>query len=217
MQGIGTIDEVVEHILRQDNAGIFTDEQSLDRDYMYAVLNKARAVAIPLLMEKNKRVNVLWFQKEVLPFDTTIQVTDACYVLFKHEPVLALNGVSDGFIYVGSKTGNYNYTKCNGRADLSVYQNHRVTRGRGIQYIWSNGYLEIYNNLDLQNVMTETIRANPLLCRTYRQDVDRYPISDDLLQTMQDIIFKTDGQYIVNRPKDAKSDSADTLVTPGIK
>ena len=211
------IDEIADIIIRSDNSGIFTDEQKLDRDYIYALIHKGRARAIFDAFVKTKRISTSWLQQDILDYDADIQLSED-YVIFGCSQTISLDNVRDGLVYVGTIDGNCQYRKLNGRSELAMYSGHRYIKGDdNIRYIYSDGYLEFYGNTELQEVRVDGIFSNPLLLKSFNKDYDNYPISPDLLPTIQEIIFKVDGQFVIGKPIDSKSDSADTLSTPNKK
>ena len=122
------IDEIADIIIRSDNSGIFTDEQKLDRDYIYALIHKGRARAIFDAFVKTKRISTSWLQQDILDYDADIQLSED-YVIFGCSQTISLDNVRDGLVYVGTVDGNCQYRKLNGRSELAMYSGHRYIKG----------------------------------------------------------------------------------------
>ena len=217
--------QITDSIVRADNAGIFTDENRADQDYMEAITHKARALAILQQYSKTKFFSTNWTSKHIPEYNASYQeiVDYINYVKFPIPPVITLNDKMDGFVYVGTQNGVNQYRKMTSRATYVNNQNHRFTKiindtEKLMKYFYSDGALEIYGNPNLtEPPLCDCIWADPTQANQYNKLYDDYPISLDLLPMMQEILFKTDLVRIYAKQMDTKSDSTDSLATPNKK
>jgi len=210
---MGTLPEIIEEIIRADNAGIITDEQKDDNDFLEALANEYRAQAIFDIYAKTKRINPAWTQQMVIDYDPQIQESD-CYLLFPAPNPISLGPLMDGHIYIGSDCGAINYPKARSRADLANRNNHRHTRVKidKPKVLFSDGCYEVYGNMMLRKLMVDGINSYPTEVPTYNKYIDPYPISPDVLIMMKSYVIKETAQP-TNTPADTKSDSQHTTTS----
>lgn len=217
--------QITDAIVRADNAGIFTDENRADQDYMEAITHKARALAIMQSFSKTRRLSSNWTSKHIPEYSANYQETVDYidYVKFPIPPVITLDAKTDGFVYVGTQNGVNQYRKMTSRATYVNNQAHRFTRisndtDKEMKYFYSDGALEIYGNPDLtEPPLCDCVWADPTQANQYNKLYDDYPISLDLLPIMQKILLETDLVRIYAKQMDTKSDSTDTIATPNKK
>lgn len=215
MEKVGTLEQVVEEIIRTDlDGGIFTDENRTDSDYMEAIVHQFRAEAIFQFSQKYKRINNQWTQQHFPIFDETLQFEND-RVIFLCPDFITIDEVRDGGFYIGTTCGNNNYRKVVTRADLASRNNHRFmkTKQDVPKVLRSDGMLEIYGDTMIEQVMVDAIFSRPTDLPEYNKYIDTYPITGEILVLMKDMVSKQVTAPISERPIDTKSDSVSTAAS----
>lgn len=210
--------EYVNQIIRMSSGGVNPDDSKYDFQYVTALLHQYRSVSISTIYLVERKINPLWTQKNFLPYDEKIQESD-CYVKFVCPPMIALDALRDGFLYVGSKDGNCNYRRVNTRAEASNFNKHRFskTNMNMIRLLYSDGAFEAYGNTMLQELMVDGIHANPEDVLTYNPRVDEYPIDERTAASLKEAYVNSEGKLIIGKPADKHPDGSETLEVDAIK
>lgn len=217
-----TANEILDRLVRLPEGAILTDENRFDMGYMRTLLNTYRGRVIRELyvgsryMAANKRINNVCYQSFYPEYSNFLQ-DDDCYNKFIVPPVITIEQHSDGFRYVGTPDNSVAFKRIKDRADLSVLNNLSKFAPKDstyISYLYDGYYMEIYGQ-DVREYKIEAIFQNPFDIPTYNPDVDHYPLADDDIPFMEQLIFRENTAIEVSRPPDTLSDSAETVqVTP---
>lgn len=208
-----TLLEIKEMVISQAEGGVFTDETKFPQALIFMLIHQARATTIRE-MRLIAYPDVLY--QQILPtYSGRVQTNDSCYVEFAHPPVMAFS-LGDGFRYVGNVNQMDNFVRFGGGAMKSVYSKHPITRlgpQNGTMWDWKvdeTGYgkIQIYNNEDIEEILTQTILADPTQAPSYRVDTDIYPISMEMLHPMLEVMNRLLLQQST-MPADLLSSSSD--------
>lgn len=206
-----TLPEGIEEIIRTPSGGIITDESKLDKAYIESLIHSVRAIAIKnfWIDPKTKgRINSQWLQQYICEYSKDLQEDD-CFVKFVCPVTISLDKKTDGAFYIGTIDGNCAYTKVNSRAELSDLMKHRITKDR-VYALYSDGYIEIWNNPICEEVRFDGIIRIPTEVPTYNKWIDPYPISGDLWAIMKTMLFQEETKQTIIIPSDKIPDSAET-------
>lgn len=194
------IDELVDRLQRLPEGGIMTSENRFDYEYCVSVWNTYRAFFIQETYAKNKRINPICYQKYHPTYEKDFQDNNGCYVKFFCPNVISLDDKSDGLRYVGTdpvKTGMSNgFKRVQSRSWLSTYNNHSVTNvnnSRAVYYLLDGQMqtMELYGNGTFIKVppLIEGLFADPTVIPTWNKDYDPYPIDDDSVPEIEEMIY----------------------------
>lgn len=153
--------------------------------------NQFRAVQLRSNYAKTGRINPQWMQQYVLEYDVDMQ-DDQCISKFKMPAPLVLDNETDGIVYVGTLKGKCAYRKVPNRAWLALYNNHRNSGSKPI-CLYENGILEIHGEKGKvpKEATTTTVFDNPFELPDYNMDFSDYPIDNDNLVQMQQILIQS--------------------------
>lgn len=194
------------------NSGIMTDESKWDSLFILALTDKYSRMAIKQDYAQNRRLNPLWLNKYDLEFSKDAQTSD-CVVTFSIPPLMILSDTNSGF-YIGSKVGACPYRIVKSRGDLANALAHKSTnKPHQLRVLITGTDTEIYGN-PVEGGMVEGIFLNPTRLPTFNLKTDQYPLNDDLIPLMQQLMYKYEGQFLSLKPVDVKPDNADTYNTP---
>jgi len=203
--------DLVSQVIRLVSGGILTDETRYDFLDIEAKIHYARANVIQNFFAKTKRISGEWLQTYNATYDLASQESNE-FVRFVVPRTIPLDVFRDGFVYVGDTTGNVAYRRINNRAELANFNLHRITKIKSDipKFIYSEGVIEVYGN----NAMTKELRidgifANPTELPLYNQDIDNYPLSEDLISAVKDFLLKTSLGVEQQKKPDVISDSAE--------
>ena len=188
--------EIVERISRLPFAGVISDENRLDGQYIVSLMESARAqIAKEVYQKNNKRLNPVFYQKYYPTYSEQLQEAKT-YVKFSCPEVLTLDSNSDGLRYIGTTDCSVAFRRIWSRSMLSTINKHQVMSVKGNRYTaalydGSAQMMEIYGNAEIEEIMIEALFANPHDIPTWNADYDPYPFPDDLLPLMDDYIFRS--------------------------
>jgi hypothetical protein len=187
--------EIIERIQRLPFGGIISANNRLSDLYVRTLLNTFRAQIIRTIYQKDKRINPECYQKFYPVFNADFQDTK-CVVKFQCPEVIALDSNSDGFRYIGTIDCSQEFRRIRTRSMLSTINRHQVMSVKtgiytGVLYDGSAQVLEVYGNDDIEEMLVEGIFIDPNQIPTYNPKFDQYPLNDDLIPMVEDMILKS--------------------------
>lgn len=205
--------EITSQIIKLASGGVLTDESRYDFSDIDSRIHLARASVIQSYYNKIKRIGSDWIQTYIADFDRNLQDSTS-YVRFSSPRGIPLDTYMDGYLFVGDKDGLSSYRRANNRAVLVNYYSHRNSRPKETKptFIYSEGYIEVYGNPLIKELRIDGIFANPLEIKTFNEDIDSYPISNDLIDLVKDFVLKTSLSVESSKPADFVSNSKDSIV-----
>ncbi len=185
---------ITELLERIPNGGVIDSNDRWNPGYLDALVGTYRARLAQAVYANNKRLHPQWYQKHWPEYDDLLQENEDCCVKFRHPEVVMLDDRSDGFRYIGSTDCNNNFARVQSRAWLSTFNNNKVTatnnkRRATVLYDGSAEILEIYGDMEIDEILTESLVANPLLIPTFNPESDQYPIPESLIPDLVGMIF----------------------------
>lgn len=203
-----TLIELRDDIISIPSGGVMIDDTKYDFPYIEYLLHQYRERAIVTAWSTSKRINPLWTQQFVAEYDEELQESDK-YVLFKAPPPIAIDSMMDGFLYIGETDGNCAYTKVVTRADLANRNEHRYSKCEpgDIKVLWNNGVFEVYGNTMLKELRVDGVFADPTLIPTYNMQYDQYPVSNDIIVLMKEMMMKEQVQAMTQTDIESSTDN----------
>ncbi len=199
--------EIAESVERLMESGQSTDEGLLDHLYTYSVINKVRAAVLRADFSKSKRWSHQALQTFYPDFETYYQ-NSVCYTRFNLPTgFIQANASQDGLVYFGSDGvqiyESQNFDRIKNRAELNDFLNNSRTNKFDIPAVLIEGLVATVlskNNL-AENLMVVGVLDDPTKLETYNLN-DPYPISEDLLQQIYEVIQRGTMDKVYSRPPD---------------
>jgi len=193
------------------SGGIITDENRLDDKYLIAVLNSYRAYMIPESWKKERKVYPGIYQTLWIDYDPNAQ-DEQCVRIFPCPSVLQIAPHLFGINYVGSVKRDQSFRLTLTRGAQANKQKHRImkrsSRKIDILYDPGQGILET-DDLDLKHIRIDAAWRNPLDIPTYNIETDQYPLPDDVIEIILDLLNKGTLRTIIQVPANKVGNSQD--------
>lgn len=202
-----TLPQIADQIIKEVQGGVRTIESKFSYEYIYSLIHTYRANVIRQQYSKAKRIHPLWTQQYLPEFSKDLQ-DDICMVKFQVPPSIIMNEQVNGYLYIGEVNGSCAYNQLNSRAELSTYNQHRVTK-EAVRIIYSDGILEVYGNTEIKQLRIDAVFANPTDVPTYNIELDQYPIDNESLNQAKELIVKTELGREAQGPADFKQNILD--------
>ncbi len=188
------LDQIVELVSRIPEGGVINSNDRWDMGYMHKLVGEYRARMCQLVYNTNKRLHPAWYQKHWPEYEPYLQDNDGCSVKFRHPEIVMLDDRSDGFRYIGGTDCASNFARIASRAWVSTFNDNRVTkvnanRRTSVLYDGSAEILEIYGDPEIEDILTESIVSNPMKIPTFNFGVDQYPVPENLVPEIVNMIF----------------------------
>lgn len=189
-----TYKQLVDRMSANVQSGIKTDESRFSREFIASHLNSARATAIQQSWQKFRRVNPQWLQEYELEYSFDLQkdIESGCVTKYYVPGWIHLDGKTDGMVFIGN-TENRNFRIFNSRAELSCFlsvPSQSPYTGRFVGVLKDNGFIEIHYNTRIKSSKILMLYNNPLDCPTFSVEFDPYPVTDDLVIIMEDLLIR---------------------------
>jgi len=215
-----TYKELVDRITSNVQAGIKTDETRFSRDFVKAHLNTARATAIQQSFAKYRKINPIWQQEFELVYDADVQldVNSTCITRYNVPTWIGIDGRTDGMLFVGNST-NRGFRIFNSQSELSLYLNLPLQdpyTGRYVGVVRYADHIELHFSNRVKSGKILMLYQDPLQCPTFNEDLDQYPVTEELIGMIEDLIlrkFMSVAQQPIDRVPN-KSDSKVAQSTP---
>ncbi len=204
--------QLVELLIAVDTGGVFTDEARLQPELGISVLDAGRAFVLAEQHKKVGRVHPDYLQYYYPEYKEDYQLDD-CYTLFEMPRVLSVNYIEDGIQYVGSITGDDNFTRIRNRAQLSSRKKHRMHAlwmNKHTSYLYDPtfGNLEVYKK-GQRHIRVEAIFEQPTKVEGFNVEEDEYPIPLDHFKRVEELVRSGTIAHIVKVPANTVSNSQD--------
>lgn len=212
---------IVEEIQRAFGGGKApADSKFNDRDYVFQKIDEYSARAIALSYNGGKIPNSdtvfkgnqyigskTWMKPFPLTLNPSIQDEGACYVNFECPEMIMINSEKSGFSFVGDKTTMTPFSEVtdpNFFAELQRYDDLE-----GIYFNQVGNILRIMGDRDINQayVIGRPIKPTQLAVTYYNPLVDEYPLPDDLIPMMIQIMKSLEFQQEFVTPQDNVADN----------
>ena len=189
-----TYKQIVDRITANVQAGIKTDETRFGREFVVSHINSARAVAIQQAWMKFKRINPQWLQEYEFKYSEDLQsdVKNTCITKYNIPGWISLDGKTDGMLFVGN-SDNKQFRIFNSRPEFSSYLNIKSQSpygGRYIGVVREGNFMELHYKSRIKFGRMLMIYQSPLDCKTYSIDFDPYPVTEEIVSMMEDLLMR---------------------------
>ncbi len=216
-----TLPAIKEKVVRLMEGGVKTSETRLDDGYVYAIIHDARAHVLRTDFIKNKRWSPQALQTFYPEFETYYQ-NSVCYTRFQLPTnFIQANSVQDGLVYFGSDTikvyESQNFDRIKNRSELNDFLNNSRTNNFDIPAVLIEGSIAtiLSKQAMVENLCVVGVLDNPTRIGTYNLKKDNYPISEDLMPLLFDVIMNGTMKIVYARPTnqswDAQNDMKGTV------
>ena len=212
-----TIVQIKEKVLRLMEGGIKTTNSRLDDGYVYAIINDARAHVLRQDFIKSKRWSSQAVQTFYPEYESYYQ-NSVCYTRFRLPTAFIQgNSAQDGLVYFGSDTieilRSQNFDRIKNRAEFNDFLNNSRTNDFSIPAILIEGLVATVMTKEnmAENLMVVGVLDNPLALSTYNIDKDQYPISEDLIPMLYDVILNGTMKVVFARPTNTSFDAQNDM------
>jgi len=214
--------EIAEEIIRQGEGGVLADESKYDQYYVYNMVHDARAYVLRQDFLKYRRWAPLAIQTFNPVYEEQFQL-DACYTRF-NLPCSFIQGDSrmDGLVYFGGEQLLHaqDFKRIKNRQEMADLVSHPVMKP-GVHYtaVMLEGLVATVISREpiTQYPVVAGVFDDPTAIQGYSIENDQYPMPEDLIDVMIDVIFKGTMKYVMVRQADTLSDSAQTIEQRGGK
>lgn len=206
-----TLVKIAEDIIKSSQGAIFAEQSKFQIPYLYDLIHQYREVVLRLNYTKSGKISPISLQQYAPEFSEALQESKL-YVKFECPSPIVLDEQTDGFLYIGTLDKSCNFRKNQNRAELAMYQSHRVTKvgidGK-IKTIYSDGFLEVWGNPLQKEIRIDGVFSNPTLLPDYNFDLSDYPISGGDLAQLKDLISKAQTDKMAQTPANFKQTMVD--------
>lgn len=218
-----TLGELQEVITRAVNALDDTLGSRLDPLYVEQLIHQARIDGIRLLYNGSrnqgamKKIDPAWVQEFTVDIVDGDQDDNYDYIVFDVPSPIQINKNVGGLLYVGStkKTKAFNIVQT--RSEISDLINRGYLEdGKDIAALWEKDSLKVWGNDNLKKIRVAGIFQDPTEVPNYLVDEDNYPVSNDLVNLIQDIIVQKMAVGL-RQPQDIVADGAETSTSNVIR
>jgi len=180
-------------VIRMVSGGIESADTKYDFSDIEDNIHYGRAFVIAQDFQTKKRIASSWLQPYIATYSQDMQDSGAKFIRFKVPDVIQLDNYRDGFIYVGGLNSNIAYRRVNNRAEMANYNNNRITKqtNRVTKFLYEDGYIEIYGDNEIRKLRIDGIWQRPTEIPGFNQDVDQYPLGENLVSVLKDYLLKT--------------------------
>lgn len=187
------IAEIRDRIAGITTGGIITDEQRFEPLFLNSIINAVRGEIVRIKFQQSKYIHPNYYQKYYPEYSADLQTDDKCTVKFLCPRPISLDDFTDGHRYIGTIDGVKNFRRIRSRGQLSNYNKHRVmnvnnNRATSVLYDANEGVIEVYGNLELREMLVESVFGNPFEIPLYNTLKDNYPMPDNDVPMLEGLL-----------------------------
>lgn len=199
--------EIREQIIRYALAkGIVTDESSLNYDAIDTdIISGYNTIGAQIIKSRGK-LSSQWMLSTSVQYDRSIQPEPNKYTVY--EVPNAINGIYSYFRGEDGETGGRIV-----QSEAEYYSGIIKHIPKAVRGFVSNGFLKV-NTAMSRNVVLTAAFTDPRQLPDWNPEYDNFPMDNDSVLQLIEILGKVLYQYVANTPLDTKTDSAETLKTP---
>lgn len=202
-----TLPKLADSIIRQVES-IRTDKTKFETKYLFDLIHQAKATVQSNLYKKYGKINSSWTVQYFPDYEVDLQETNTYKKFSIPTPSVTLGGTHSGIVYVGSVNLCDSFPTVQSRGELSNYLSHRVTKDKPV-VLYSDTFLELYN-CPIKNILIDYVPANPTLLPTYNLDIDNYPLDDEGIDMLMQLIKQATTGIQAKMPVDYLPNKIDT-------
>ena len=202
------------------------DSKFNDRDYLYQKIDEYSARTIALnynggkipnsdtVFKGNQYIGAKTWMEFPLTLNPSIQVSGACFVNFNCPEMIMINSEKSGFSFVGDQNTMTQFSEI---TDPSTFASlMTISNLDGIYYNQVGDILRIIGDRDINQayVIGRPISPTQLSVNYYNPLVDEYPLPDELIPMMIQVMKSLEFQQEFQTPQDNTADNNPNMTRP---
>lgn len=205
---------IVEEVQRAFGGGKSTaDNKFNDSDYMFQKIDEYSAAAISLSytgsknLGANKNISPKTWMEFPLTLNPSLQITGACYVVFECPEMIMISSDKTGFNFVGDQKTLTQFSEVRQPSEFASLMT--IDNLEGIYYNASGGTIKVIGDRDINQlyVIGRPITPIKLSVTYYNPLTDEYPLPDDLIPLMIQLMKQGEFQQEAMTPQDNIADN----------
>ena len=194
-------EEVVKYAMAK---GIVTDEDLLNYDALDNVILVARAIIGANLMARRVKLSGMWYLTTLIEYDQEIQQNAGVTI---YEVPSAIGGAYSMF---RGEDGCEGGTIVKNPSDY--YSNITKQIPKRVRAVIQNSIMEVNSSLT-ENIYLTAAFTNPSKIVEWNKDYDKFPMDDMYIADLILLLTNNFYKFVIQKPLDTKSDSAETTQT----
>lgn len=217
------LDAIVEQVIRAISGGIDTADSRFDGSYIedkiheYRILQLIASYNGTRYQAKNRFIHYSYYQNFDISRIERVQDVNVNYVKFPCPSPANISDKVDGLTFVGNRSKNYSWSKIQSPEQVSQLVKLGLMDTNDIGYFYDGQFLRLYGNLDLENVHVEGVFQNPLDVPDFNPETDNYPMPDDAIPMMIEMMKRMEFNQMVQTVPDYIADGADTVTNATLR
>ena len=201
--------QVYERLVRTVSAGMATDEDRWDYDFIISIADSMLAWAKQQWQVKFRRLPSQWFYTYEVPFNEDLQ-DDLCYKRF---PVPNAIIFPAGFtaLNIGTRDGEF-FNKYNSRIEMDNKRKHKLFQKKNGVLVEGN-WAYVWTEMEIDAITVSACVANLNELDVFNPDFDDYRVTDEVLVMAEQEMKRKYMDFMAQKMPDLISNSKDT-VTP---
>lgn len=183
-----TLPQIIDSIISQVQSDV-TAGTKFNSAYLQDVIHNAKNTVQNALYTKYGKINSAWTMQFEVEYSKDLQESTKFRRFLLPTPAVTLGFDNSGIVYAGTKDGCQNYATVQSRGELNTFLSHRVTKKDPI-ILYSDTYLEVYSHPLLQELLIDYVPSNPTLLPTYNMDQSEYPLCEEGLLMLKDLVYQ---------------------------
>lgn len=204
---------IVEEIQRALGGNVAGADSKFTGDYMFQLIDEYSAAAISLsytgsrTLGANKNIGAKTWLEFPLTLNPSLQVSGACYVVFECPEMIMINSDKSGFNFVGDQKNLTQFSEVRQPSEFASLMT--IDNLEGIYYNASGSTLRVIGDRDINQayVIGRPIKPLELAVTYYNPLTDEYPLPDDLIPLMIQLMKQGEFQQEAATPQDNIADN----------
>ena len=187
-----TLNFFVDSAIIAVSGGIRTTETVFSPEAIIDSLWECRGTQIESVYKKTSRINPVWTNQYIPDFSAELQ-DEKNIIKFEIPPVLQLDELALGFMYIGTTDCLNQYRLFRSRAEYASFRKHRVQRESTTPVvIYSDGILEVHNTKSNKiDLRIDGVFQRPTDLPTYNYDLSEIPLDAENIAIVRQMIIQT--------------------------
>lgn len=199
---------IVEEVQRAFGGNVAGADSKFTGDYMFQKIDEYSAAAISLSytgsqrLGANKNIGAKTWLEFPLTLNPSLQETGSCYVVFECPEMIMINSTRSGFSFMGDKKTMTPFSEVLDPTKFAGLS--RIKNLEGIYFNQTGNLVRVIGDRDVNQawVIGRPIRPTELAVTYYNPLVDEYPLPDDLIPLMIQLMKQGEFQQEALTPQD---------------
>jgi len=211
---MSTLPEIIDNWIRDLNGGVDPGDEKYDEDYAEQKIKEGREMVLEYTyngsrnLGRNTNIDPMFYQSVSVPYQLELQDAGACFVRFYFPDMVRINGITDGYSFVGDNKTKKGFSKLKSPEDAHLLVDTGLDKLGDIYYLAIGRTVEVYGDPGIRTIDTTGIFRNPLDCPTFDPETSQYPLPDGLIPLMFQLMKQAGMNYVNATPVDNKVDES---------